>query len=69
MFSNKGSVRDKPGIQRLDQVGDYLVIANKWRYEQGITRKFALVKENVEGVHSVHGSHRSAVVFAQKRLS
>ncbi len=68
MFSEKLRLQNKPGIIRLDQVGAFLVIANRKLYETGKPRRFALVNELERYVHSVHGSQRAAVVFAQKNL-
>lgn len=68
MYSEKCSLQNKAGIKRLEQVGAFLVIANKWLYETGKSRRFALVNEMEKFVHSVHGSQRAAVVYAQKRL-
>jgi len=68
MFSEKLRLQAKSGIKRLEQVGAFLVIANKHIYETGKPRKFALVNESEQYVHSVHGSQRAAVVYAQKRL-
>ncbi len=68
MFSEKCSVQNRSGIQRVKRIGNFVVIVNKWRYEQGVPRKFALVHEADQYVHSVHGSERSAVAYAQKRL-
>jgi hypothetical protein len=68
MFSEKLRLQDQSGIQRLEQVGAFLVIANKQLYETGKSRRFTLVNELEQYVHSVHGSQRAAVVYAQKRL-
>ena len=69
MFSEKLRLHNQPGIQRLEQVGAFLVIVNKQLYETGKPRKFTLVHELEKYVHSVHGSRRAAVVFAKKRLT
>ena len=68
MFSKKLRLENQPGIQRLEQIGAFLVIANKRLFETGKPRKFTLVNEIEKYVHSVHGSQRAAVVYAQKRL-
>jgi len=68
MFSEKLRLHNQSGIQRLDQVGAFLVIANKRLYETGKPRKYTLVNETEQYVHSVHGSYRAAVVYAQKRI-
>ena len=68
MFSEKLRLQNQSGIQRLEQVGVFLVITNKRLYETGKPRKFTLVNEIEKYVHSVHGSQRAAVVYAQKRL-
>jgi hypothetical protein len=69
MFSDKLRLQNQSGIQRLEQVGAFLVIANKQLYEMGKPRKFTLVNETEKYVHSVHGSQRAAVVYAQKKLT
>ena len=66
MFSEKCKLHGLNGIKQLARVGNYLVIANKWLYETGTSRRYALVNEVEQSVHSVHGSQRAAVVFAQK---
>ena len=68
MFSEKLRLQNQSGIQRLEQIGVFLVITNKQLYETGKPRKFTLVNEIEKYVHSVHGSQRAAVVFAQKRM-
>jgi hypothetical protein len=68
MFSEKLRLQNQSGIQRLEQIGVFLVITNKQLYETGKPRKFTLVNEIEKYVHSVHGSERAAVVFAQKRM-
>lgn len=69
MFSGKLRLQNQVGIRRLEQVGAFLVIVNKRLYEMGESRKFTLVNELEKYVHSVHGSERAAVVYAQKRLT
>ena len=54
------------GIKDLDCVGSYLVITNRIRHETGTSKRFNLVNEAELMVHSIHGSHRAAVVFAKK---
>ena len=66
MFSEKCNLHGVNGIKHLDRVGNYLVIANKWLYETGISHRYALVNEAERSVHSVHGSQHAAVVFARK---
>ena len=68
MFSNKCALQDLSGITRLDRVGDLVVIANKWLYDEGKPRKFTLIDEKWMRVHSVHGSQHAAVIYAKKRL-
>ena len=69
MFSDKCELHNLSGIERLDRVGDFLVIANKWLYDEGKPRKFTLVDAKWNRVHSVHGSQYAAVVYAQKKLN
>jgi hypothetical protein len=66
MFSNKCTLHNRSGIEQLDRIGDLLVITNKWLYDELKPRKFVLVDENKNHVHSVHGSQYAAVVYAQK---
>ncbi len=68
MFSEKLRLQNQSGIQRLDQVGAFLVITNKRLFQTGKPRRFTLVNETEKYVHSVHGSRRAAVVYAQKRI-
>jgi hypothetical protein len=68
MFSEKCTLQGRNGIKQLDRVGHYLVIANRRLYETGESRRYALVDEARQNVHSVHGSQHAAVVFAQKRI-
>ena len=68
MFSEKCKLQGRDGIQQLDRVGAYLVIANRRLHEIGESRRYTLVDEVKCWVHSVHGSQRAAVVFAQKHI-
>ena len=68
MFSEKLRLQNQSGIQRLEQVGAFLVITNKRLYDTGKPRKFTLINEIENYVHSVHGSEYAAVVFARKRI-
>ena len=67
MFSEKCKLTGRSGIKQLDRVGPYLVITNKWLYEIGASRRFALVNETERSVDSIHGSQNAAFVFAQKQ--
>ena len=66
MISQKCELQGRSGIQQLDRVGSYLVITNRRLYETGESRRYTLVNEVERWVHSIHGSQRAAVVFAQK---
>jgi hypothetical protein len=66
MSSEKCTVQGRTGIQQLDRVGAYLVITNRWLHEIGSARRYTLINEAIPSVHSVHGSHHAAVVFAKK---
>ncbi len=68
MFSDKCKLQGLNGIKQLDRVGPYLVITNRRLYETGTSRRYTLVNEGESWVHSVHGSVRAAVVFAQKQI-
>ncbi len=68
MFSEKCTLQGRNGIKQLDRVGSLLVIVNRQLHETGESRRYALVDEAKRYVHSVHGSQRAAVVFAQKRI-
>ncbi len=66
MVSQKCKLQGRNGIQQLDRVGSYLVITNSRLHEIGESRRYTLVNEVERWVHSIHGSQRAAVVFAQK---
>ena len=66
MYSEKCRLQGRSGIKHLDRVGPYLVIANRWLYETGESRRYVLINETASQVHSIHGSQYAAVVFAQK---
>lgn len=68
MVSQKFELQGRTGIQQLDRVGSYLVITNRRLYETGESRRYTLVNEAERWVHSIHGSQRAAVVFAQKHI-
>jgi hypothetical protein len=68
MLSPKCRLQGRNGIQQLDRVGSYLVITNRRLYETGVSRRYTLVHEVERSVHSIHGSQRAAVVFAQKHI-
>ena len=67
MFSDKCTLKDRSGIKELDRVGPYLVITNRWLYEIGKSRRYALVNETERWVDSIHGSQYAALVFARKQ--
>jgi hypothetical protein len=66
MFSEKCQLQGRNGIKQLDRVGPYVIIANRQLYETGQSSRYTLIHEMESQVHSVHGSHLSAVEFAQK---
>lgn len=66
MIGEKCKLRGLDGIKQLDRVGPYLVITNRYRYETGESRRYVLINLAELWVHSIHGSQRAAVVFAQK---
>ncbi len=68
MVSQKCKLQGRNGIQQLDRVGSYLVITNRRLHEIGESRRYTLVNEVERWVHSIHGSQRAAVVFAQKHI-
>jgi hypothetical protein len=68
MVSQKCKLQGHNGIQELDRVGSCLVITNRHLYETGASRRYTLVNEMERWVHSIHGSQRAAVVFAQKHI-
>ncbi len=68
MFSEKCIFQGRTGIEQLDRVGAYLVITNRRLHEIGTARRYTLVNEAQPSVHSIHGSHHAAVVFAQKHV-
>ncbi len=67
-FSDQCKVQGRPGIKRLDQIGTFLVIANRNRFEKGDSHRFAVVNELEKWVDSVHGSHRAALKRARKLI-
>ncbi len=67
-FSEQCKVQGRPGIKRLEQIGTYLVIANRTRFDEGVSHRFAVVNELEKWVDSVHGSYRAALKRAQKLL-
>lgn len=68
MFSEKCKLQGRGGIKHLDRVGPFLVITNGRLHEIGASRRFTLVNEAELWVHSIHGSQRAAVVFAEKHI-
>ncbi len=68
-FSNQCSVQGRAGIKRLDQIGTYLVIANRTRFDEGDPHRFTVVNELEKWVDSVHGSHRAALKRARSLLN
>ncbi len=67
-FSERCKLQGRSGIKRLDQIGTYLIIANKTLFDEGVSHRFAVVHELEKWVDSVHGSHRSALKHARKLL-
>ncbi len=65
-FSERCTLQSRPGVKRLEQIGTYLIIANKARFYEGTSHRFAVVNESGKWVDSVHGSHRAAVKHAQR---
>jgi hypothetical protein len=65
MYSNKCDLRGKPGIQRLDSVGPYSVIANRKLHERGRSSRFAVVNEREAWVDSVHPTPDRAMAVAR----
>jgi hypothetical protein len=68
MVGQKCQLHGRNGIQQLERVGPYLVITNRRLHETGESRRYTLVNEAERWVHSIHGSQRAAVVFAQKHI-
>jgi hypothetical protein len=68
MVSDHYRLDGKHGIERLDQIGAYIIIANKTLFQNGTVRRFVLVNEHEQLVDSVHGSRLAAVKNAKKRL-
>ena len=68
MFSEKCTLQGRSGIKHLDRVGPFLVITNGRLYKRGASRRYTLVNEAELWVHSIHGSHHAAVVFAEKHI-
>jgi hypothetical protein len=54
MYSDKCDLRGKTGIQRLERVGPYSVIANRKLHAQGRSHRFTVVNERDAWVDSVH---------------
>jgi len=57
---------NKQGIIRLDEIGAYVVIANKALYEQGRAGRFAVANEREHWVDSVHFTRAAALSLTQK---
>ena len=64
-FSEQANV-DKTGLIRLEEMGTYVVIANKTLFEIGKASKFAVVNVSEEWVDSVHSTHDEAFSSAQQ---
>ena len=65
MYSDKCDLRGKTGIQRLERVGPYSVIANRRLHEQGRSHRFAVVNEREAWVDSVHPTPDRAMAAAK----
>ena len=57
---------NKQGIIRLDEIGAYVVIANKALYEQGRAGRFAVANEREHWVDSVHLTRAEALSLTQR---
>jgi hypothetical protein len=57
---------NKEGIVRLDQVGAYVVIANRELHEQGRASRFAVANVKELWVDSVHLDRGEALSTTQK---
>jgi hypothetical protein len=66
MFSEKADLRGKSGVKRLEQVGDYVIIANRLLDDAGRARRFAVVNETRAWVDSVHSSPSRALAVARE---
>ena len=64
-FAEHADLR-KVGIIRLDEIGAYVVIANKKLYELGRAGRFAVANAREHWVDSVHLSRDEALSFTQK---
>lgn len=69
-FSDSCELQSRPGVTHLEQVGGYLIIANRKRYNDGNSRRFAVVNldDPNQSVDSVHGSHRSALKRVERLI-
>jgi hypothetical protein len=65
MFSLKCDLRGKSGVKRLEQIGDYVVIANRLLDDKGQSSRFAIVNEPQAWVDSVHSTPASALAAAR----
>ena len=57
---------EKVGIIRLDEIGAYVVIANKTLYEQGRAGRFAVANDREHWVDSVHFTRDEALSLTHK---
>jgi len=64
-FAEHADLR-KVGIVRLDEIGAYVVIANKALYEQGRAGRFAVANDREHWVDSVHFTRAEALSLTQK---
>ena len=64
-FAEHADLR-KIGIIRLDEIGAYIVIANKALYKQGRAGRFAVANEREHSVESVHFTRAEALSVTQK---
>ncbi|HET7011506.1 MAG TPA: hypothetical protein VFI11_12095 [Anaerolineales bacterium] len=65
MYAEKCDLRGKRGVQRLERIGPYSVIANRALHEEGKSSRFAVVNEPEAWVDSVHPSEARAISTAQ----
>jgi hypothetical protein len=59
---------NKPGVKRLNQIGDFAVIANRQLYDTGKSRRFAVVNTYKKWVDSTHENYGEALAYTQKLL-
>ncbi|MGH2620249.1 MAG: hypothetical protein ACRDHG_06715 [Anaerolineales bacterium] len=64
-FAEHADLR-KAGIIRLEEVGAYVVIANKKLYDLGRAGRFAVANAREHWVDSVHSTRAEALSLTQK---